>query len=186
MDTTAVALDECDLKILNDMYRTRVCQGKTHEVLEFFLFMCYTSLHIGDARAVEISQINEDTLIYMRKKLKNIRPKYVYVPLSEPAMHIIKRRIKGRKSGLLFDDLPADTHINLYLKSIAHTAGITKKISAKVGRHTFATIFLRHTHDINTLKEILGHSNIKQTLVYSHVLDSDRQRGVQVFNTFNL
>ncbi|MDR1919900.1 MAG: site-specific integrase [Tannerellaceae bacterium] len=184
MDTTAVALDESELKTLNDMYRNHVCVDKTHDVLEFFLFMCYTSLHIGDARAIEINQINGDQLIYMRKKLKNIRPKYVYVPLSEPALHIIKRKIGLRKEGLLFDGLMSDAKINLYLKSIAHIAGISKKLSAKVGRHTFATIFLRRTRDLNTLKDILGHSNIRQTLIYSHVIDQDRQEGIKVFNDF--
>jgi site-specific recombinase XerD len=76
--------------------------------------------------------------------------------------------------------------VNSKLKKIAEYAGIKKKLSAKVGRHTFATIFLRRTHDLNALKDIMGHSNIKQTLVYSHVLDSDRQKRVQVFNTFTL
>ena len=30
----------------------------------------------------------------------------------------------------------------------------------------------------------MGHSNIKQTLVYAHVLDQDRQLGVKVFDSF--
>ena len=30
----------------------------------------------------------------------------------------------------------------------------------------------------------MGHSNIRQTLVYAHVLDQDRQQGIKVFDSF--
>lgn len=91
---------------------------------------------------------------------------------------------KNRKSGVLWDDMIADQKVNEKLKQIASVAGIKKELSAKFGRHTFATIFLRRTRDINTLKDIMGHSNIKQTLVYAHVLDQDRQLGIKVFDSF--
>lgn len=32
----------------------------------------------------------------------------------------------------------------------------------------------------------MGHSNIKQTLVYAHVLDQDRKEGIQIFNAFKI
>ena len=49
---------------------------------------------------------------------------------------------------------------------------------------TFATIFLRKTKDIASLKEILGHSDLKETLVYAHVLNESKQEGMQCFNCF--
>ncbi|MFS3001009.1 tyrosine-type recombinase/integrase, partial [Bacteroides thetaiotaomicron] len=73
---------------------------------------------------------------------------------------------------------------NLSIKEIAVIAGIEKHITHKVGRHTFATIFLRKTKDIASLKEILGHSDLKETLVYAHVLNESKQEGVQCFNSF--
>lgn len=74
--------------------------------------------------------------------------------------------------------------MNRYLKEIAAIAGIEKHITHKVGRYTFATIFLRKTKDIASLKEILGHSDLKETLVYAHVLNESKQEGVQCFNSF--
>ena len=38
--------------------------------------------------------------------------------------------------------------------------------------------------DLATLKEIMGHSDIKETLVYAHVLDESKQEGMQCFNSF--
>ena len=184
MDTTAQSLEEQELRTLVALYHQHFFSGTAHDVLEFFLFMCFSSLHISDARTIQIDQIGNDEFWYMRGKMLNIRPRIVRVPISDPLRLIINHKRKSRKSGLLWDDLITDQKINEKLKDIAKVAGIDKKICAKYGRHTFATVFLRNTRDINTLKDIMGHSNIKQTLVYAHVLDQDRQLGVKVFDTF--
>ena len=141
-------------------------------------------MHISDARALQIDQIGNDEFWYMRGKMINIRPRIVRVPISGPLRQIINHKRKNKKSGSLWEGMIADQKVNEKLKHIASTAGINKKLCAKFGRHTFATIFLRNTKDINTLKEIMGHSNIKQTLVYAHVLDQDRQSGVRAFDSF--
>ena len=183
-DTTAIALDEGELQRLVELHRTHAFYGTTHDVLEFFLFLCFSSLHISDAKALTIEQIKEDEFVYIRKKLRNVQPKVVHVPLSEPAKRIIAHQRGNRKKGILFENIISDQKINAHLKIVAKAAGITKKLCAKVGRHTFATLFLKNTRDLNTLKEIMGHSNLKQTLVYSHVLDEDRRTGIQIFNKF--
>ncbi|MCM0721297.1 site-specific integrase [Parabacteroides sp. W1-Q-101] len=184
LDTTAESLEEQELKTLVDMYHQHLFTGTTHDVLEFFLFMCFSSLHISDARSLQIDQIGNNEFWYMRGKMVNIRPRVVRVPISEPLQQIINHKRKNRKSGSLWEGMITDQKVNEKLKLIASAAGIKRELCAKFGRHTFATIFLRKTKDINTLKEIMGHSNIKQTLVYAHVLDQDRQLGVKVFDSF--
>ncbi|MDR1623566.1 MAG: site-specific integrase [Tannerellaceae bacterium] len=69
-ETTAVALNEAELSTLVDLYNKKIFAGTKQDVLEFFLFMCFSSLHIGDAREVHIDQVNGDVLTYMRKKMK--------------------------------------------------------------------------------------------------------------------
>ena len=64
--------------------------------------------------------------------------------------------------------------------------GIKIKVSAKTGRHTFATLFLSETKDLNSLRDILGHSSLKHTMVYAHVLDADKISGVSTFNNFKI
>lgn len=185
-ETTAQYLLEWELQALVNLFNQRILSETYQNVLEFFLFMSFTSLHIGDARDLKIDQIRENEIVYMRKKLKNVRPKFISVPLSEPAKAIIKRWVGTRTEGLIFKGLVCDVRINKYLKEIGSMAGIDTVLTAKVGRHTFATIFLRETRDLNTLKSIMGHSNIKQTLVYAHVLDEDRQEGIKAFNRFSV
>lgn len=186
-DSSAEAISESELQLLYNMYRNNYYEGKQpiSDVLEFFLFMCFSSLHISDARSLEIDQITAKEFVYVRCKMKNLRPKLIHIPISDPLRKIIQHRLQNRTEGVLWEGMITDQKVNSNLKRIAKDANINKPLCAKYGRHTFATIFLSKTKDINALKEIMGHSNIKQTLVYAHVLDADRVAGVQTFNIFD-
>ena len=96
----------------------------------------------------------------------------------------MKNIVGPRKKGPVFEKLLPDQTMNRYLKEIATIAGIGKSITHKVGRHTFATLYLRKTKDIAALKEILGHSDISETLIYAHVLEESKLEGIRCFDRF--
>jgi len=52
--------------------------------------------------------------------------------------------------------------------------GITKRISPKTLRHSFATNLLLNGYDIRTVQELLGHERVQTTMVYTHVLKAMR------------
>lgn len=176
-------LTEDELNKLFDLYKSGDIGSKYYKTLEFFLFMCLSSLHIGDARNLKLEQFTQDNLIYYRLKNRNKKPEPIYVPISASLHWLMKNIVGFRKQGQVFTDLPADQTMNNYLKEIARMAEIDKQISHKTGRHTFATYFLAKTKDLTALKDILGHSELRETLIYAHVLDESKQEGIKCFDS---
>lgn len=93
--------------------------------------------------------------------------------------------VKNKKAGNRFDSVKGSKlgkrSVQFMVKRYAEKAGINKEITPHTLRHTFATNFYRQTKDIETLRKLLGHSDISTTQIYVTLANIDIENAMLGF-----
>jgi len=97
-------------------------------------------------------------------------------------------RKKRSPSDYFFSTLKGKRLSSRYLqqmvKRYAQKAGLNKRVSPHTLRHTYATQYYKQTKDIETLRRILGHSDISTTTIYITLANIDVENGMKSFKGF--
>ncbi len=105
--------------------------------------------------------------------------------LNDLNLYIHDLKFKYHKVNFLFPTKKS-SHISpisveRIIRRVAKKAGIDKKVTPHVLRHTFATTLLRNGADIRIIQILLGHSNISTTQIYTHVDNNDLRKNYERF-----
>lgn len=139
-------------------------------------------------RVSELCNLNSD--IDLSREDLSVRgkgEKVRVVFISPSAKEAVQAYMKARKDleEALFVNIRADNAagkkkperltpraVQLLIKKYAAKAGITKKVTPHVLRHSFATDLLGNGADIRSVQALLGHASINTTQIYTHVTDA--------------
>ncbi len=111
--------------------------------------------------------------------------------LGKPACRALSRYIQDGRSKLIKENTPTNAlflsrlgtrlstrSISNVLDKYAKLAGLKRRVTPHVIRHTFATHLLDGGADLRTVQELLGHANLSSTQIYTHV---SQARAKQVY-----
>ena len=86
-----------------------------------------------------------------------------------------KKLSKDPRSGAFRRHHVLESGLQKAVKVAVNRAGITKRVSTHVFRHSFATHLLEDGVNIRIVQELMGHANVKTTEIYTHVMERDIQ-----------
>ena len=165
-------------------------------IRDSFLFACYTGLRYSDLKTLVGENIKEENgkqIIYITPQKTNSfykkTQKKISIVLIPQAVEIIERYKESHLQAL---PVISNQKMNEHLKEIGKKAGINEKveiykylnnkpvsefvekyklITCHVARHTFATQSISRGVELAVIKDILGHSDIKTTMIYAKIVE---------------
>ena len=78
------------------------------------------------------------------------------------------------RSGLLKQHFRHESFLQKAVKNAVRESRIIKNASCHTFRHSFATHLLEDGYDIRTVQELMGHKDVRTTMIYTHVLSRNK------------
>lgn len=146
-----------------------------------FLFSCFCGLRIMDIKLLKWKHISKSGNRWQIEITQYKTGIQLYLPLNMSARKWMPEQGDAGPEDLVFPTL------SIWYKHVlmdwAKDAGIAKKFSFHVARHTFATLCLTAGIDIYTTSQLLGHASIRHTQRYAKIIDSKRVSAVSMLYT---
>ena len=147
-----------------------------------------TGLRVSELISLKINDVNLE-VGYLRSFGKGGKERVI--PLGEVALIYLKDYTQQVRPKLLIDSSVDELFITRrgrkmtrqafwkILKGCVRRSGITLSVSPHTLRHAFATHLLERGADLRSVQEMLGHSDISTTQIYTHILQN---RMLEIFN----
>ena len=147
-------------------------------------------LYSSGIRLSEMISLDRDSIKKQRFTVVGKGKKSRLCFIDDRTEQLMKEYLASRKDdcpALIVSDLykarMTPTNVQLLVKNSAKRAGIERKITPHVLRHSFATNFINNNGDIRPLSMILGHANLDTTAIYTHIVDNRLESQYRQFHT---
>lgn len=187
-----------DLDLITADELNRIMKAPTGDTLQALRDRAILELFFSTGlRVSELCNLNQDLDLTrdefsVRGKGEKVRVVFLSPSAKEAVAAYVKKRgdmsdalfVSYGKSRLKGKDLSRITprSVERLVKQYAIKAGITRKVTPHVIRHSFATDLLENGADLRSVQALLGHANIATTQVYTHVTDKHLR---EVHKTFH-
>lgn len=150
-----------------------------NEVLKrAFFFAILTGIRLCDIHELTWGEIQKTSTGWRVDFTQRKTHVVDYLPINEQAYSLCGE--PGEHDQQIFAGLTGSSWISRPLKKWIAASGIKKHITFHWRRHTFATLQLENGTDIFVVKGMLGHTNVKTTQIYAHIVDKSKRNAAEV------
>lgn len=169
---------------INQILDIELITKKNYRDKAMLELMYATGIRISELINIKVNEID---LINATVLINGKGSKERLIPIDDISIYYVKeylntyrnQLLKGKTNDYLFINNRGEkiTRQSLFktIKKIALEKGIKKEFSPHTLRHSFATHMLEHGADLRSIQELLGHSNISTTQIYTHVSNKIKQ-----------
>ena len=155
-------------------------------VRDTFVFCCFTGLAFIDVQTLRRTDISTDAdgMMWIRKTREKTDELSV-IPLLDVPKAIMQKYENHPvvlSKGVVLPVM-SNQKVNAYLKELADLAKIQKHLTSHIARHTFATMSINNHVPLETISKMLGHADIKTTLIYAKMMDKTISEDMEVMRT---
>jgi integrase/recombinase XerD len=167
----------------------QLIDAATHEKSKLLIKVIYASgLRVSEALKLKVEDLEMEQKIGWVRNGKGGKDRMII--LSEQVLAELKSFLRSRsiQKGYIFlgkDGKPMTSrNAQKIVSTAARSAGITKPVTPHKLRHSFATHLREAGQDLRVIQELLGHSSIQTTEIYTHVSTEEKRKVVSPIDTF--
>ncbi len=157
-------------KILNS------CENVKHKAILTTIYSC--GLRLSELINLKIYDVKSDTNLLLIRQSKGNKDRMVSLP-DKLILLLREYYIEYKPKTYLFEGIGgkqySERSVQLILKKAIKQVKIGTNGSVHTLRHSFATHLIKSGIDIRVVQELLGHNDIRTTMIYTHITDVDKK-----------
>ena len=147
-----------------------------HKAILTIIYSC--GLRLSELINLKIADIKSESNLLLIRQSKGNKDRIVALP--DKLLLLLREYYKVyQPKDFLFEGAKGDQYsersVQLILKNAMSKAGVLSKGSVHTLRHSYATHLIKSGIDVRVVQELLGHNDIRTTMIYTHITDVDKK-----------